>query len=276
MFHLLCKTIIHGGHTTSSPASKLLCLQKCASIINAKCKSSNANQHSSTVSYLVNSCGLSLESAISASAYVPFETPEKSDAVLNLFKNLGFSKTQITNRTRRLPNVLLCSREKTLLPKIEFFHSKGISNPDIAKMLSVCPRLVRRSLENHLVPTFNYLSNFLQSSEKTIALIKRFPPILYRDAEHYLSPKVKVLLDIGVPQPNILKFIDFWPHLGLTCPKYFEKNAAIVREMGINPLRTQFVIAMGAKNVMSESRWEKKVDVYKRWGWSEEEVHGLW
>ncbi|KAJ4722218.1 Transcription termination factor like, partial [Melia azedarach] len=272
MFHFLCQTIIHGRHTSASGASKLLCLQKYTSIMSLKYISSSANQDSFTVSYLINSCGLSLESAISASKHVHFETPEKPDSVLDFLKNHGFSKTQITNLTRSCPDVLLCSPKKTLLPKFEFFYSKGISNFDLAKMLFVCPHLFRRSLQNHIIPSFNYLSNFLQSSEKTIALIKRFPPILYNGVDGYLAPKIKILRDIGVPELNILKLIDSWPRLGLTYQKYFEKNVAVVKEMGINPSKKQFVLALVAKNLISESLWERKVNVYKRWGWSEEEI----
>ena len=45
------------------------------------------NQHSFTVSYLVNSCGLSPETAFSASEKIHFENPKNPDSVLALLRN---------------------------------------------------------------------------------------------------------------------------------------------------------------------------------------------
>ncbi|XP_031274291.1 uncharacterized protein LOC116132764 [Pistacia vera] len=42
--------------------------------------------------------------------------------------------------------------------------------------------------------------------------------------------------------------------------------------MGINPIRSQFVIAIHIMLGIPKSHWDKKIDVYKRWGWSEEEI----
>lgn len=278
MFYFLGKAIRHYGRlniTASRDHHKLRFLQNSplSMLFSSNCiyKSSNANQHSFTVSYLINSCGLSLESALSASKHVNLKTPHKPDSVLNFFKKRGFPKSQTTNIIKRIPKVLLFSPEKTLMPKLEFFHSKGMSNRDIVKIFSKCPGLFCRSLDNHLIPTFYSLSYLLQSREKSIALIKRFPNILYHDAEYYLLPNVKILRDSGVPESDIVKSVDSWPQLFLMDPKIFEKSVASVKEMGIDPLRLKFVLAIQAKCITSESQWQSKLDVYKRWGWSEKE-----
>lgn len=52
----------------------------------------------------------------------------------------------------------------------------------------------------------------------------------------------------------------------------FKEKIVVIREMGINPLRLQFVSAILAKVLFSKSPWERKLDLYKRWGWSAEEV----
>lgn len=267
MFNFVRKTINY-----SRAHHELRSLQNSKSMLfSSKCLSNNANQNSFTVSYLMKSCGLSLESSLTASKHVHFETPNKPDSVLDFFRKRGFSETQIRNLTKRHPQVLLSSPEKTLLPKIEFFHSIGISSSDLAKMLVICPGLFTRSVENHLIPNFNTLSNLLQSTEKTIALIKFFPFIIFHDVEYYLIPNVKILRDSGVSESNIVKSIYSFPRLFHADTKNFEKNVAVVKEMGINPLTSLFVLAIKAKVGMSKSLWERKLDVYKRWGWSEEE-----
>ncbi|XP_031258129.1 uncharacterized protein LOC116116174 isoform X2 [Pistacia vera] len=42
--------------------------------------------------------------------------------------------------------------------------------------------------------------------------------------------------------------------------------------MGINPKKSRFVTAIITMLVNPKSYWDKKIDVYKRWGWSEEEI----
>ncbi|KAK7845470.1 hypothetical protein CFP56_009232 [Quercus suber] len=90
-----------------------------------------------TVSYLVNSCGLSPKSALLASNKVHFQNPDRPDSVLSLLKENGFDNTQITKLIRSRPTLLLADPENTLLPKIEFFRSIGVSGSDLPRILTV-------------------------------------------------------------------------------------------------------------------------------------------
>lgn len=233
--------------------------------------SSNSNEQSFTVSYLINTCRLSPESASTTSRKVQFETPEKPDLVVNFFKRNGFLETQISEIIRQRPRLLLCNPEKALSPKLEFFHSKGVSSPDRAKILSRFPPILQRSLENQIIPSFHYLCNLLQSSEKAITAIKRSPCILGDDLQNRVEPKVNYLRDIGVPESNIVRLLCNWPIIFLNYPS-FENTVDLVKKMGINPIRSQFVIAIVTMLVVGKSEWDKKIDVYKRWGCSEEEI----
>jgi mTERF domain-containing protein len=95
------------------------------------------------VSYLINSCGLSKKSAILASQRnrVLFQSPERPDSVLNLFKENGFSNAQISKIVRKHPRILLSHPEKILLPKIELLRSIGFSIPDLITSISSYPFL---------------------------------------------------------------------------------------------------------------------------------------
>ncbi|KAK9933757.1 hypothetical protein M0R45_020933 [Rubus argutus] len=77
-----------------------------------------------TVSYLITSCGLSPELALSLSQKsVHLKNREKPDSVIKLLKSYGFNDTYISQLVRKRPNVLGANPEKTLLPKLEFFSS---------------------------------------------------------------------------------------------------------------------------------------------------------
>ncbi|GMP76647.1 hypothetical protein CsSME_00033235 [Camellia sinensis var. sinensis] len=230
------------------------------------------NQHSFTVNYLINSCGFPLEKALSASKYVNFETPHKPDAVLAFFENHGFTKTQISILVRKLPPVIVCDPEKTLLPKLEFFKSKGVSSTDVAKILSSSPAVLKRSLENHVIPSFNFLKKLMGSEAATISAIKRSGRLLLLDLQIDVAPNIEFLRESGVPNENILVLLRYQPRVFMTSCDRFREIVKEVEEMGFNPLRTKFVIAIHAFRAMSKSTWEKKVEVYKKWGLSEDDI----
>ncbi|KAK0607389.1 hypothetical protein LWI29_014212 [Acer saccharum] len=236
-----------------------------------KCLSTaTSNQHSFTVSYLINSCGFSQKAALSASKCVNFNSPENADSVFAFLKSYGFSETQISMLIRRCPKVLGASPERTLLPKFEFFYSKGFSSPELVKISSVCPEILFRSLENHIIPTFNYLIDLFKSSETVVNLVKQAPYILRHDVETYIEPSINVLRDIGVPEQNIIMFLRFWSRPTKTRLSALKNTVEAVKEMGFNPLRSQFILAVVAKG-HGKINWESKVEIYRRWGWSEEE-----
>ncbi|KAK2646013.1 hypothetical protein Ddye_021208 [Dipteronia dyeriana] len=236
-----------------------------------QCLSTTAKQEPLTVSYLINTCGFSPESALSLSNKFQLKSPDKAGTVISLFKSHGFSQTHISSIIQHSPEVLLYDPEKTLLPKLEFFYSKGFSSHDLANLLSNCPRVLARSLETHIIPTFNYLANLVESQESPIAFIKRRPSLLYHDLETYMAPKVKILLEHGVPKSHILVHVLHCSYSLIRDRNDFKEVVEEVKEMGINPLRSQFVIAVTIKTALSRPVWESKVNLYKRWGWSEEE-----
>ncbi|XP_044500611.1 uncharacterized protein LOC123221770 [Mangifera indica] len=270
MFNCLCRALLHyrGRDAYFFNHNKF---QDSVFPLSVKYIATNSKEQSFTVSYLVNSCGLSPESALRASKKVQFETSIKPDLLLTYFKNNGFSETQISDLIRRYPKLTLYNPEKTLSPKLEFFHSKGFSSPDLAKMICCYPRILESSLKNRIIPSFTYLINFLQSTEKTITVVKRYPAIIYCDLQKHLTPKVNYLLESGVPEPNIIMFLYNWPMALLHYPRL--KGAVdFVKKMGFNPLRSLFIVAVSTVLLTQKSEWHKKFDVYKRWGWSEEEI----
>ncbi|KAL4642875.1 hypothetical protein ACB092_02G051300 [Castanea dentata] len=221
--------------------------------------SSTSNQHSFTVSYLINTCGFFPEAALSASKRVNFETPHNTDSVIGFFKNHGFSQSQISSIIRKHPAVLLSDPQNTLLPKLEFFQSKGFTSSDIVLILTRNPRILERSLKNQIIPSFVFFKNLLGTNENTVTTIKRNSAILIVNLDTFVVPNVNLLRENGVPESNIYSI-------------RFEEIVEEVKEMGFSPLRLSFIQAILAMRGMNKSTWEKKVSAYKRWGLSEEEI----
>ncbi|CAK7351309.1 unnamed protein product [Dovyalis caffra] len=198
-------------------------------------------------------------------------TKMKEGIKKELVKNHNFSKDHILNLVRKRPAVLLSKPLKTLLPKLEFFQSKGFPNPDVVKIISSYPYILGSSLENQLVPAFDFFENFLQSDALAIRAIKRSPSILEVNVES-LARIVDVLRDNGVPKKNIALLFGYRPSIVISNLESFKKLIQQVTLMGFNPSKSQFVLAIVLLRSMTTSTWEKKLDVYRRWGLSREEI----
>ncbi|GMN62407.1 hypothetical protein TIFTF001_031486 [Ficus carica] len=234
--------------------------------------SSSSNQQSFIVSYLINSIGLSPQSALSVSKNVNLKSPEKPDKVINLFKKCGFTQTQISSLISRSPSLLLLDAEKILLPKLEFFEAKGISGPEMAKTLTSFPRILAASLAKQIIPSYDFFSNLFNSGEKVISVTQRFPDILTHNIEKLVSPKIDILREHRVPNSNIAKLVTLNPRVFTLSLDRLREIVEKVVEMGFDSSKVTFVLAVYAFMTMSESTWESKVDAYKKCGWSEEEV----
>ncbi|MBA0733435.1 hypothetical protein Gogos_017456 [Gossypium gossypioides] len=264
-------SLLHGRQAMASSQSFNLSITKILTTL--RFFSISSNEHSFTVSYLINKCGFSPESASRTSNYVHFETPEKPDSLIIFLENHGFSKTQIKNLIKRQPKLLYSDTEKTLLPKLEFLYSIGFSRPELAKLLSDYPTLLRASLEKRIIPSFNLLRNLFQSDDKAIKSIKRFAGILVSDFEKNLLPNMNILRGIGVLESNILLQLHRKPRTLMFNPVRLEEIVEEVKRMGIDTSRKKFLDVVFAMKSMTKSTLEKKIDVYKRWGWSDQEIH---
>ena len=220
------------------------------------------------VSYLINTCGLSPKSALLASRrVVHFENPERPDSVLNFLKENGFTKTHISKIVRLCPHVLLCDIEKTLLPKIEFFRSKRASNSDLHSIVSSNPHLLGRSLNEYIIPSYDLLKSVLLVDEKVHRAFKHSAMV---NTANNMVPNVSLLRQLGVPHSVISSFLMNHPSVVFCNHTRFVGAVNEVKEMGFDPLKTTFVIAIHVFSIIRQPMLESKLEFYKKWGWSKE------
>lgn len=174
-----------------------------------------SQQHSFAASYLVNTFGLSPETALKVSERVRFDTPQKPDSVIAFFTSNGFTVPQIKSIVKRVPDVLNCNPHKRLWPKFQFLLSKGASYPsDIVHLVNRCPRIINSSLEKNVIPTFELVKRFLQSDKKTIDCI-----LSCRHFRGYdnVPKNLRLLLDDGVKDCNITYMLLRRPSIIVYC-----------------------------------------------------------
>ncbi|XP_059632779.1 uncharacterized protein LOC132275331 [Cornus florida] len=260
-----CSSLLH-----STIHHNLFVLQTHPLSSSLKSISTSTNHHSFTVNYLINSCGLSPENAMSASKKVNFKTLDKPDSVLNFFRNHGFSNTQISALIRKRPRLLTSDPKNILLPKFDFFYSTGISSTELAKTVSKSPNILECSLKNQIIPCFNSLKNFLHSDDKLIAAFKRYPEILGRNA--IIFSNIEILRQHGVPDSNIMVSLTTQPRSFVINGDRLKEIVEDAKKMGFNPSQFLFVDAVRALSSISKSTWKRKMEVYEKWGWSKEDT----
>ncbi|GLT28533.1 hypothetical protein SLA2020_034570 [Shorea laevis] len=227
------------------------------------------DKQSFTVSYLINSCGLSPESAKLISKRVQFRDSVKPDSVLNLLRNHGFTDAHISRIVRVQPLVLWLDAERTLLPKLEFFHSIGISGANLATLISRNPSLFGRNLSK-IISCYDFLKSQLVDSEIVVKSLMKTSRILQEDVQRNVCPNISYLKEVGVPDSNIqLLLKKASESLCLDTNKFNEKVKQIL-SMGFNPSSYAFFEVTRAWP--TKETWELKAEVYRSWGWSEDEI----
>ncbi|KAF3545164.1 hypothetical protein DY000_02002617 [Brassica cretica] len=223
-----------------------------------------------TISYLVDSCGLSPDHASVAARKLLLDSPERPNRVLNLLRDHGFSTSQISSLGKKRPVLLLANAESVLLPKLRFFLSIGVSKSLLARTLASDPTILTRSLVNQLIPSYNFLKSVLDADDKIVAALRR---IFLEDHTKNLVPNINHMSETGVPGKCIQLLLTHFPEAVMQKNHEFREITKQAKEMGFNPQKTTFVLAIHALSGKgNRSIWDKCFEVYQRWGWSEDDI----
>ncbi|KAK1408492.1 hypothetical protein QVD17_40321 [Tagetes erecta] len=234
----------------------------------------SSNKRTFTVTYLINSCGVAPESANSSSRRLDLtKSPNTADSVLALLNNQGFTKSQVSKAISKHPRILLSDPQKTLLPNFKILKSLGLSNADIFQIVTAIPkRFMNVKFQDTAPQCIGYLRTVLGSDDKVIRAIKRFPLVLTYDLQLYAAENIRMLLEAGVPDSKVRVMLAQQPRTFFTSADRFRKVVMDVKEMGFEPSKYRFLLAIQAVRSMSKSTWDMKLEVYKKWGWSKDEV----
>ncbi|KAF9591180.1 hypothetical protein IFM89_002135 [Coptis chinensis] len=105
-----------------------------------------------------------------------------------------------------------------------------------------------------------------------VTAIKRALDILIPYAQKKLVRNIAILRTHGIPEYNISKLLVVKPTVFIRSPRFFEVVEE-VKKMKFDPSKDIFVRAIIVMLSLSKSSWEAKVEVYKRCGCSDEDIH---
>jgi len=81
---------------------------------------------------------------------------------------------------------------------------------------------------------------------------------------------VKFLLDFGLTASSIYHLLRTRP--SIICSADLRKVVEEIKELGFDPSKQSFCVALLTKRAVTKSQWDAKVDVLKSWGCSEDAI----
>lgn len=231
------------------------------------------HEHQSfTVSFLIDSCGLSPKSAAQASKKLTLKHPHNPTLILNIFRSYGFSNSHISKIVMKHPIVLLCN-ENIILPKLRFFESIGFSRSELPELLISNIRLLVWSLQNRIIPTYEGLKSVIGDDSEMYRIIskRRAWGFLHYDVKN-LVPNMKFLRELGVPKSSINLMLKRFTSAALVDHAKFVEHVKFSMEIGVKPERVVFIHSISVQSMAKKTTWESKMDVYERCGWSRDEI----
>ncbi|XP_047312386.1 uncharacterized protein LOC124915669 [Impatiens glandulifera] len=230
------------------------------------------DRESYTVSYLINSCGLTAKEALNSSRKLHFRSAEKPDSVIAFLRSHGFTNAQISNCARTHAELLVYNPSKVLLPKFNFFHSLGISNDELPQFVSTNWKVILISLDKGMLPLHKFLKDEFNLDDKKIALcIKKSAWYSGKDMLSSLAANISLLRELNVRELSLLHLVCNVINILLAKPARFKEFVNKVIDMGFVPQKLTFVQALCMFSGTSNSMWEVKVGIYREYGFSENE-----
>ncbi|KAJ4846229.1 hypothetical protein Tsubulata_035403 [Turnera subulata] len=235
--------------------------------------SSTTTTLSFTERYLVESCGLSLESAVSLSKKIKLVRTGSRDplSAVQCFKDYNFSKAHIAKLIQKAPWAINCSVEKVLVPKFDFLIGIGFVGRHLPDLVAAEPGILWRSLDGHLMECHQLLRPFYGSDEKFVSSVLRHKWLLSRGFKRLIKANLEFLAKEGVPHNCVGYLLSHEPRLVTQSPERMVGLVNTLKGWGMHPPSPMFGYALGVLSRMSESTWSKKVKLLKSFGWSEED-----
>ncbi|XP_011034666.1 PREDICTED: uncharacterized protein LOC105132710 [Populus euphratica] len=256
-------------------AMKLFLIQKrFLATPSASSSLSSSSSSSFTVDFLVNSCGLPLKSALLASRKLKLDKKNLRNPpfVLQFLKSHNFDETHISKLIEKRPEVLQSRVEGNLAPRFEFLIANGFVGKLLHDLIIHHTEILTSALDSRIKPAFYLLKSFLYCNENIVAALKRSSRLLTADLNVNAKPNIDFLRKEGVPVNMVAKLIILNPGTILSKRGRMVYAMNAIKNLGLEPDKTMFVRALSVRLQMTESTWNKKIEVMKSLRWSEEEI----
>lgn len=231
-----------------------------------------------TAEFLVSSHGFSPDTALTLSNLVAkrARSSGRLDSVVTLFKSYGFSPASMAGIFTSYPNVLSAKPHENIKPKLDFLSASGLSGEALVHVICNDPFILMRSLEGHLVPCINCLVKFFGSREELVSLfLSKRGSWALRNFSAAMELNINTLRSFGVTNLGIAKLITLRVRALSRTPSEFRAILDEMKNIGLDPSSMMFIYGVCSCAGMKRERWEAKVDIFYKFGFSEAQFKAL-
>ncbi|ERM97103.1 hypothetical protein AMTR_s00126p00036560 [Amborella trichopoda] len=216
------------------------------------------------VNLLIDSFGLSKQSAIATSSqFLHLKTDEKPLSVLTFLKNNGFEATHIHDILSKRPQFLVADAEKTLKPKLKLLEDLGLSKSELGAFISANPSILTYSLNKKLLPSIFFLKSYLGTDENVLRFGKGCSSLL---VSNRLLPNIRLMESHGFLVSKLKTLLLQNPYMFNQKLNRLKEIAEKVKELGIESHSKMFSHAVGCMSAMSKETCQRKFKFFKTFG----------
>uniref|UniRef100_A0ACD5TB96 Uncharacterized protein n=1 Tax=Avena sativa TaxID=4498 RepID=A0ACD5TB96_AVESA len=221
--------------------------------------------------YLVHTCGLTRAQALKASTQLShLKSSSKPDAVLAFLAGHGFSSADVAAAVAKYPKLLCVGVERTLAPRVAGLTGLGLSNPDIARLIT----LIGTNFHiRSIVSKLQFYLSLFGSSGNLFRVLESNQYLLGADLEKVVKPNIALLRQCGLSTCDIAKVSILVSRMLSTKHELVRAMVTRVEGLGVPCSSGMFRHALQAVAFLSEEKIAAKVDYLKKtFRWSDAEV----
>ncbi|KAI4370726.1 hypothetical protein MLD38_019042 [Melastoma candidum] len=225
---------------------------------------------------LASTHGFPIEAAETLASLIGPKLRKKYPPVLSLFRDYGFSHSDITTILIRNPSLLGVNAYQSLKPKLDALVRHGIEGTTLVQVVSGDPYILRLSLSVRLDPCLRCLSRFFGRTPPLVDLflVRRGTWVLHK-FNNDMEENIDTLRESGVPDDKIVKMMIIRPRTLCRDPAEFRRMVSEIKELGMDVKSLMFIKGIVTRAGMKANKWAAKVEVFKKFGWTEREITRL-
>ncbi|OAY59117.1 uncharacterized protein LOC110626072 [Manihot esculenta] len=204
---------------------------------------------------------------------------ENAQSVVNFFKNLGVSNSQIQSAAHLFPQIIFANPDKTLAPKIKVFQDLGIVGHDLGKLISKSSPILGASLTTKLVPCVEILQKHLLNDKKNkdlvTVLIRCYRIVTCKNPQARLLSSIAYLESCGIVGSQLSFLLINQPRL-LACQESVRRGiVSQTLSMGFSAKSRMLVYGLIAVFCSGDRTVERKYRLFRSFGYSEYECRQI-
>ncbi|KAL9659658.1 hypothetical protein QQ045_024466 [Rhodiola kirilowii] len=235
--------------------------------------SNTVSLQSPYTNHLIDSYGLPPESAADISRILNLNDKKLAhcDSVVGVFKDYGFSDTQIAQLILKRPSTLT-SRVGPLSGKLQFFQDNGFVGNHLTELILTSPTTLGMALGYNLKPSMDILKKVLGTEDKVVATVKCSTKVLSYTMCKNMQPNIDLMVAQGVLPGTITNLITRQPRTFLQRRERVVDAIDKVNTLAIKPSSPMFLHALRAVLSMSQANWVRKIEFLKSLELTEKDI----